>query len=139
MRIKLNYIAPLLAAGAAAVAISAAPIAAAASAPAPHGACDTGVVSGSICGTPGDVGINASPPPVSFDPYGGEGLLLGASAGLSRWLPRRRLRRWWLSRRRGRTRPVAVSGRPVGPATPNNQPNTTRRCTPTIFEVHNHD
>ena len=43
MRIKLNYIAPLLAAGAAAVAISAAPIAAAASAPAPHGACDTGV------------------------------------------------------------------------------------------------
>jgi hypothetical protein len=77
MRIKLNYIAPLLAAGAAAVAISAAPIAAAASAPAPHGACDTGVVSGSICGTPGDVGINASAPPVSFDPYGGEGLLLG--------------------------------------------------------------
>ena len=101
MRIKLNYIAPLLAAGAAAVAISAAPIAAAASAPAPHGACDTGVVSGSICGTPGDVGINASPPPVSFDPYGGEGLLLGGFAWLSRRLPRRRLRRWWLSRRHG--------------------------------------
>ena len=77
MRIKLNYIAPLLAAGAAAVAISAAPIAAAASAPVPHGACDTGVVSGSICGTRGDVGINASPGAVSFDPYGGEGLLLG--------------------------------------------------------------
>ncbi len=35
MRIKLNYIAPLLAAGAAAVAISGAPIAAAASAPTP--------------------------------------------------------------------------------------------------------
>ncbi len=80
MRIKLNYIAPLLAAGAAALAISAAPIAAAASAPAPHGACDAGV-SGSICGTPGDVGINASPPPVSFDPYGGEGLLLGGFGG----------------------------------------------------------
>ena len=75
MGIKLNYIAPLLAAGAAAVAITAAPIAAAASAPAPHGACDAGV-SGSICDTPGDVGINDSPPPVSFDPYGGEGFLL---------------------------------------------------------------
>ena len=47
MGIKLNYIAPLLAAGAAAVAITAAPIAAAASAPAPHGACDAGV-SGNI-------------------------------------------------------------------------------------------
>ncbi len=79
MGIKLNYIAPLLAAGAAAVAITAAPIAAAASAPAPHGACDAGV-SGSICDTPGDVGINDSPPPVSYDPYGGEGFLLGATA-----------------------------------------------------------
>ena len=87
MRIKLNYIAPLLAAGAAAVAVSAAPIAAAASAPAPHGACDTGVVSGSICGTSGDVGINASPPPVSFDPYGGEGLLLGGFGGFRGGFP----------------------------------------------------
>jgi hypothetical protein len=80
MRIKLNYIAPLLAAGAAAVAITAAPIAAAASAPAPHGACDAGV-SGSICDTPGDVGINDSLPPVSFDPYGGEGFLMGGFGG----------------------------------------------------------
>ena len=86
MGIKLNYIAPLLAAGAAAVAIAVAPIAAAASAPAPapaparHGACDAGV-SGSICDTPGTVGLNASPPPVSFDPYGGEGLLLGGFGG----------------------------------------------------------
>ncbi len=80
MGIKLNYIAPLLAAGAAAVAITAAPIAAAASAPAPHGACDAGV-SGSICDTPGDVGINDSPPPVSSDPYGGEGFLLGDYGG----------------------------------------------------------
>jgi hypothetical protein len=78
--IKLNYIAPLLAAGAAAVAIAAAPIAAAASAPAPLGACDGGV-SGSICDTPGDVGINDSLPPVSYDPYGGEGLLLGGYGG----------------------------------------------------------
>jgi hypothetical protein len=80
VRIKVNYIAPLLAAGAAAVAITAAPIAAAAPAPAHGGACDAGV-SGSICGTPGDVGINNSPPPVSFDPYGGEGFLLGNYGG----------------------------------------------------------
>jgi hypothetical protein len=80
MGIKLNYIAPLLAAGAAAVAIAAAPIAAAASAPAPLGACDAGV-SGSICDTPGDVGINDSLPPASYDPYGGEGFLLGGYGG----------------------------------------------------------
>ncbi|MDT5239292.1 MAG: hypothetical protein QOD97_1490 [Mycobacterium sp.] len=82
MRIKLTRIAPLLAAGAAAVAITAAPIAAAASAPAPapHGACDAGV-SGSICDTPGDFGINDSPPPVSYDPYGGEAFLLGGGGG----------------------------------------------------------
>jgi hypothetical protein len=80
MGIKLNYIAPLLAVGAAVVAISAAPIAAAAPAPAPRGACDAGV-SGSICDTPGDDGINDSPPPVSYDPYGGEGFLLGGYGG----------------------------------------------------------
>ena len=82
MRIKLNYIAPLLATGAAAVAIAAAPIAAAApaAAAAPHGACDAGV-SGSICETPGDVEINDSPPPVSYDPYGGEDFLLGGFGG----------------------------------------------------------
>src|SRR5258705_8820553 len=38
-------------------------------------------VSGSICDTPGDVGINDSPPPVSSDPYGGEGFLLGGYGG----------------------------------------------------------
>jgi len=80
MRIKLNYIAPLLAAGAAAVAITAAPIAAAAPAAAPHGACDAGV-SGSICETPGNVEINDSPPAVNFDPYGDDGLLLGYGGG----------------------------------------------------------
>jgi hypothetical protein len=77
VRIKVNYIAPLLAAGAAAVAITAAPIAAAAAA---HGACDAGV-SGSICDSSGTVGINNSPPPVSYDPYGGEGFLLGNYGG----------------------------------------------------------
>jgi hypothetical protein len=83
VRIKVNYIAPLLAAGAAAVAITAAPIAAAAPAPAAaaaHGACDAGV-SGSICDTPGAVGMNDSLPPVSYDPYGGEGFLLGGYGG----------------------------------------------------------
>jgi hypothetical protein len=84
MGIKLNCIAPLLAAGAAAVAIAAAPVAAAAPSPspaaAPHGACDNGV-SGSICDTPGDVGITAGAPPVNYDPYGDEGFLLGYGGG----------------------------------------------------------
>jgi hypothetical protein len=82
MRIRFTYIAPLLAAGAAAVAITAAPIAAAASAPAaaPHGACDNGVT-GTVCDTPGDVGLNASPPPVDYSPYGDDGFLLGYGGG----------------------------------------------------------
>ena len=84
MRIKLNYIAPLLATGAAAVAIAAAPIAAAApaaaAAAAPHGACDAGV-SGTICDTPGDVGLDASPPAVNYSPYGDDGFLLGYGGG----------------------------------------------------------
>jgi hypothetical protein len=79
MRIKINRIAPLLAAGAVALAITAAPIAAAASPPT-KGACDAGVT-GSICETPGNVEINDSPPPVSYDPYGDEGLLLGYGGG----------------------------------------------------------
>src|SRR3977135_2243461 len=79
MRIRFTYIAPLVAAGAAAVAITGAPIAAAASAP-PHGACDAGV-SGSICQTPGDVEINDSPPAVNYDPYGDDGFLLGYGGG----------------------------------------------------------
>ena len=79
MSIKLNYIAPLLAAGAAALAITVAPIAAAASTPT-KGACDAGVT-GSICETPGNVEINDSPPPVSYDPYGDDGFLLGYGGG----------------------------------------------------------
>jgi hypothetical protein len=62
MRIKLNYIAPLLAAGAAAVAIAAAPTAAAA---APQ-SCSYigGSFQDSQCQTPGNVQINDSPPAV---------------------------------------------------------------------------
>jgi hypothetical protein len=79
MRIKSTYIATLLAAGATAVAISAAPIAGAASTPT-QGACDAGV-SGSICATPGNVEINDSPPAVNYDPYGDDGFLLGYGGG----------------------------------------------------------
>ena len=61
MRIKLNYIAPLLAGGAAAVAIAAAPSAAAAD---PQSCSGTG--SGTICQSPGNVQLNDSPPPVQF-------------------------------------------------------------------------
>ena len=75
MRMKSISLTTLLAAGAAAVAITAAPIAAAA----PTGAADPGAVQtacsvgpGSECITPGNAQINDSPPPVSFDPYGGE-------------------------------------------------------------------
>src|SRR5260370_22285925 len=61
MRIKLTYIAPLLAAGAAALAIAAAPTAAAAS---------TGqTCSGNICQSPGHVQINNAPPPLGYHPF----------------------------------------------------------------------
>jgi hypothetical protein len=42
---------------------------------APSGACPAGV-SGSIC-DPSSAEINASPGDANFDPYGGEGFLLG--------------------------------------------------------------
>jgi hypothetical protein len=80
MGIKLQYITPLLTAGAAAVAIGFAPIASAAATTPGHGACDAGV-SGSICETPGNVGINDSPPGVNYDPYGDDGFLLGGYGG----------------------------------------------------------
>jgi hypothetical protein len=74
MRIKLTYIAPLLAAGAAAVAIAAAPMAAAAA---------TGqTCSGNICQSPGNVQINNVPPPVSYHPYGDMPFLLGGHGGI---------------------------------------------------------
>ena len=59
MRIKLTHIAPLLAAGAAAVAISAAPTAAAA--PTPADKICTHSASGSQCGSAGNVEINNTP------------------------------------------------------------------------------
>ena len=72
MRIKLSYVAPLLA-GAAAVAIAAAPAAAAAN----GRSC-----SGNVCQSPGNVEINNAPPPVSFYPYGNMPYLLGGHGGL---------------------------------------------------------
>jgi hypothetical protein len=72
MRAKFAYVTGLFAAGAAAVAVLAAPVAAA----------DTGQScsadgSGSICQSPGNAQINDAPPPVSFYPYGGDAFLLG--------------------------------------------------------------
>jgi hypothetical protein len=78
MRIGLNYIAPLLAAGAAAVAIAAAPIAAAA----PTATGDPAQVQQScaalggtqtVCQTPGNVQVNDAPPQVDYFPYAGGG------------------------------------------------------------------
>src|SRR3954470_758937 len=66
MRTKLNYIAPLFAAGAAALAIAAAPIAAADPAPATTQSCN-GTGSGTECQSPGNVQLDDSPGPVSFD------------------------------------------------------------------------
>jgi hypothetical protein len=70
---KMNWIAPLLTAGAAAVAIAAAPIAAAA--PTTGQSCNASGA-GTICQSPGNVQINDAPPPVQFYPYGGEAFLL---------------------------------------------------------------
>jgi hypothetical protein len=78
MRIGLNYIAPLLTAGAAAVAIAAAPIAAAA----PTATSDPAQVQQSCaslggtqtqCQTPGNVQVNDAPPQVDYFPYAGGG------------------------------------------------------------------
>jgi hypothetical protein len=84
MSFKLNYIAPLLAAGASAVAIAAAPMAAAAPAPAPTAAVQqscSSTGSGSLCQSPGNAQLNAAAPPVNFDPYGGEEFLMGGYDG----------------------------------------------------------
>jgi len=84
MRIRTPYITTLLTAGAAAVAIAAAPIATAApttAAPAPmQKSCST-AGGGSECQSPGNVEIYDSPPPVSFEPYGGYGMALGIGPG----------------------------------------------------------
>lgn len=81
MRIRLNYLTPLLAAGGAAVAIAAAPVAAAATAvPAPTAAASqqscTDLGLDSECQTPGNVQINDSPPAVA-DPGFGAGFYGG--------------------------------------------------------------
>jgi hypothetical protein len=75
MRIKLTHVTPLLAAGAAAVAILAAPTAAAAPIPLSKTCVATGA--GTTCQSPGNVEINNAPPAVSFYPYGDMPWLLG--------------------------------------------------------------
>ena len=76
MRLGLNYLAPLLAAGAAAVAIAAAPIAAAAPTDQSHSSqnrqtcADLGGTQ-SECQAPGNVQINDAPPQVDYFPYAG--------------------------------------------------------------------
>ena len=62
MGMKLKYITPLLAAGAAAVAIAAAPTAFATN----QQSC-----SGTVCQSPGNVQIKTPPPHVQYHPYGG--------------------------------------------------------------------
>jgi hypothetical protein len=77
MRMKLSYMAPLLGAAAAGVAIIAAPIASAADTGQSCGASGTGTV----CESPGNVQINDSSPPVTYYPYGGDAFLLGGYGG----------------------------------------------------------
>jgi hypothetical protein len=79
MRVKLTHLASLLAAGAAALAITAAPIASAASTT-PQQSC-TQTVSGSECETPGNVEINDIPAPMNYAPYGDDGVLIGGFGG----------------------------------------------------------
>jgi hypothetical protein len=70
MKFKSLVIAPLLAAGAAA-AISAAPLAVAA--PTPHQDCSYAGSGNSLCQSPGNAQIVATPPPVTYQslyPYG---------------------------------------------------------------------
>jgi hypothetical protein len=78
MKLGLNYIAPLLATGAAAVAIVAAPVAAAA----PTAPGDTSQNQQSCtslggtqteCQAPGNVQVNDAPPQVDYFPYAGGG------------------------------------------------------------------
>jgi opacity protein-like surface antigen len=78
MPIKLSYLTPLLAAGAAAAAISAAPIASADSTT--QQSCNESV-SGTVCESPGNVEINDTPGPMDFQPYGEDGFLIGGYGG----------------------------------------------------------
>ena len=78
MRINRHHITAILATGAAAVAIAAAPTASAAPTLTEQSCAADGA--GTECQSPGNVQIYDSPPPVDIDPYGGYGLALGASA-----------------------------------------------------------
>lgn len=78
MGVKLTYLAPVLAAGAAAVMISAAPIASAESTT--QQSCNE-TVSGSVCESPGNVELNDTPGPMDFQPYGEDGWLIGGFGG----------------------------------------------------------
>ena len=71
MAINMKFIAPLLAAGAAAVAITAAPPAFAAD----HQTCNASG-SGTVCQSPGNVQFNAPSPRVQLHPYGDQAYLL---------------------------------------------------------------
>lgn len=80
MRVTRPMLIPLLAAGAVAATIAAAPIAAADSSTGAQPTCyQSG--QGTQCQTPGNVQFNDAPPPVSFYPYGGEAGLLGGGGG----------------------------------------------------------
>ena len=80
MRIPRTPLTTLLAAGAIAVALAAAPTAAAdpdgtaPGPPQPHQACTS--LGGNVCQSPGNTQIDDAPPPVQFYPYGGNALLL---------------------------------------------------------------
>jgi hypothetical protein len=78
MKLGLNYFAPLLAAGAAALAIAGAPAAAAAptaSGDASHTQQSCANLGGTQteCQTPGNVQVNDAPPQVDYFPYAGGG------------------------------------------------------------------
>jgi hypothetical protein len=73
------HITSILAAGAAVVAIVAAPAAIASAAVPTQGCTPDG--SGTVCQSPGNVQITDTPPPVTFDPYGDYGLAIGGFGG----------------------------------------------------------
>ena len=76
MKSTMIRLTPLFAAGAAAVAILAAPVASADT----DQSC-TGVGGATVCQSPGNVQLNADPSPVQADPYGDEPILLGGFGG----------------------------------------------------------
>jgi hypothetical protein len=71
-----KLIAPMLAAGAAALAIAAAPLASAESAIS-QTCGETG--GGTVCQSPGNVQVNATPAPAQYYPFGGNEILLGGN------------------------------------------------------------